>query len=235
MRLDKFLSQTAGLTRSEAKQALRKNTVTVNGSIVTDGAQKIAEDTDCIMLGQTVLSYVRFRYYLLNKPAGYVTATEDRREATVLELLHGVDTRRLFPVGRLDKDTEGLLLLTDDGALSHQLLSPRKHVDKTYLVRLSVPITPEAQRLLEEGVDIGDDTLTLPAKVQMLSEQELLLTIHEGRYHQIKRMVAAVGSEVCYLKRLSMGTLSLPKELACGSFRELTEDEITKLKQECTV
>lgn len=235
MRLDKFLSRTAGLTRSEAKQALRKHTVTVNGRIVTDGAQKIAEDTDRIMLGQTLLSYTRFRYYLLNKPAGYVTATEDSREATVLELLNGVDTRKLFPVGRLDKDTEGLLLLTDDGALSHQLLSPKKHVDKTYLVRLSVPLAPDALMLLEKGVDIGDDTPTLPAKVETLSDRELLLTIHEGRFHQIKRMVAAVGSEVCYLKRLSMGTLSLPEELACGSFRELTEDEITGLKEEHTV
>lgn len=235
MRLDKFLSRTAGLTRSEAKQALRKHTVTVNGRIVTDGAQKIAEDTDRIMLGQTLLSYTRFRYYLLNKPAGYVTATEDSREATVLELLNSVDTRKLFPVGRLDKDTEGLLLLTDDGALSHQLLSPKKHVDKTYLVRLSVPLAPDALMLLEKGVDIGDDTPTLPAKVETLSDRELLLTIHEGRFHQIKRMVAAVGSEVCYLKRLSMGTLSLPEELACGSFRELTEDEITGLKEEHTV
>lgn len=235
MRLDKFLSRTAGLTRSEAKQALRKHTVTVNGRIITDGAQKITEDTDRIMLGQTLLSYTRFRYYLLNKPAGYVTATEDSREATVLELLNGVDTRKLFPVGRLDKDTEGLLLLTDDGALSHQLLSPKKHVDKTYLVRLSVPLAPDAQMLLEKGVDIGDDTPTLPAKVETLSDRELLLTIHEGRFHQIKRMVAAVGSEVCYLKRLSMGTLFLPEELACGSFRELTEDEITGLKEEHTV
>lgn len=234
MRLDKFLSRTAGLTRSEAKQALRKHTVTVNGRAVTDGAQKIAEDTDRIMLGQTLLTYTRFRYYLLNKPAGYVTATEDSREATVFELLNGVDTRKLFPVGRLDKDTEGLLLLTDDGALSHQLLSPKKHVDKTYLVRLSVPLAPDALMLLERGVDIGDDTPTLPAKVETLSDRELLLTIHEGRFHQIKRMVAAVGSEVCYLKRLSMGTLSLPEELACGSFRELTEDEITGLKEEHT-
>lgn len=232
MRLDKFLSQTAGMTRSEAKQELKKGTVSVNGRTVKDGSVKIEEEKDCIMLGQRPLSYTRFRYFLLHKPAGYVTATEDRREPTVLELLSGMDTRNLFPVGRLDKDTEGLLLLTDDGKLAHQLLSPKKHVDKTYQVRLSRPVTAEDIQLLEKGVEIGDETPTLPAKVCQISEQELLLTIQEGRFHQIKRMAAAVGNEVCYLKRLSMGALSLPEELACGDFRALTEEEIAELKQE---
>lgn len=232
MRLDKYLSCTAHLTRSEAKQVLKKGVVTVNGAVVKSGDTKITEASDLVTLYGEPLSYAEFHYYLLHKPAGYVTATEDKRERTVLELLCGIDTKELFPVGRLDKDTEGLLLITDDGALAHRLLSPKRHVDKTYYVRLAAPLAPDFAKKLEAGVDIGDDAPTLPAKVQQLSEQELLLTIHEGRFHQIKRMAAAVGNEVCYLKRLSMGTLSLPPDLAPGAFRELTEEEIAGLKQE---
>ncbi len=232
MRLDKFLSCTAHLTRSEAKQMLKKGVVTVNGVVIKSGDTKVAEASDHVTLCGEPLSYAEFHYYLLNKPAGYVTATEDKRERTVLDLLDGIDTKELFPVGRLDKDTEGLLLITDDGALAHKLLSPKKHVDKTYYVKLTAPLSLDSVKKLEAGVDIGDDTPTLPAKVQQLSGQEILLTIHEGRFHQIKRMAVAVGNEVCYLKRLSMGTLSLPPELAPGAFRELTEEEIAGLKQE---
>lgn len=232
MRLDRFLSCTAHLTRSEAKQLLKKGVVTVNGAVVKNGDTKVSEVSDLVALCGAPLSYEEFHYYLLHKPAGYVTATEDKRERTVLELLCGIDTKELFPVGRLDKDTEGLLLITDDGALAHRLLSPKRHVDKTYYVKLAAPLSPDSVKKLEAGVDIGDGAPTLPAKVQQLSEQELLLTIHEGRFHQIKRMAAAVGNEVCYLKRLSMGTLSLPPELAPGAFRELTKEEIAGLKQE---
>lgn len=232
MRLDKFLCQTGGLTRSEAKLLLKKGMVTVNGQIEKDGDKKIDEMSDDVMLQGKKLFYEQFRYYLLHKPSGVITATQDNSQKTVLDLLSCVDTRNLFPVGRLDKDTEGLLLLTDNGKLAHKLLSPKKHVDKTYFVRLSAPLSDEAASLLASGVDIGDNELTLPAKIEILSETEIFLTILEGRFHQIKRMLAAVGNEVVYLKRLTMGPLRLPQDLPCGAFRPLSEEELEQLKQE---
>lgn len=232
MRLDKFLCQTGGVTRSEAKLLLKKGQVTVNGQTEKDGDKKINEISDSVVLQGKQLLYEQYRYYLLHKPAGVITATQDSSQKTVLDLLTGVDTRNLFPVGRLDKDTEGLLLLTDNGELAHKLLSPKKHVDKTYFVRLSKPLSDEETLLLASGVDIGDEELTLPAGVEVQSETEILLTIHEGRFHQIKRMLAALGNEVVYLKRLTMGPLSLPVDLPCGAFRPLNEDELKKLKQE---
>lgn len=232
MRLDKFLCQTGGVTRSEAKLLLKKGQVTVNGQTEKDGDKKINEISDSVVLQGKQLLYEQYRYYLLHKPAGVITATQDSSQKTVLDLLTGVDTRNLFPVGRLDKDTEGLLLLTDNGELAHKLLSPKKHVDKTYFVRLFKPLSDEETLLLASGVDIGDEELTLPAGVEVQSETEILLTIHEGRFHQIKRMLAALGNEVVYLKRLTMGPLSLPVDLPCGAFRPLNEDELKKLKQE---
>lgn len=232
MRLDKFLCETAGLTRSEAKDAVKKGFVCVNGQVVKASDCKIAEDADAVTLQGTQLSFAKFHYYLLHKPAGVITATEDKIQKTVLDLLAGVPTKNLFPVGRLDKDTEGLLLITDDGELSHKLLSPKKHVDKTYYVMLKSPISAEAVSTLMQGVDIGDEKITMPAKVQVLSDTEVELTIKEGRFHQVKRMMQAVGNEVVYLKRLSMGPLTLPADLEKGAFRPLNESEIESLKQE---
>lgn len=230
MRLDKFLCEAGAGTRSEVKQLIKKGAVTVNGEVEKAADRKVKEEDHVTLHGRT-LFFQKFRYYLLHKPSGVITATEDSRERTVMELLQGIDTRDLFPVGRLDKDTEGLLLLTNDGALAHRLLSPRKHVDKTYLVRTKLPLSEEAAGRLAEGVDIGDEKITMPAIVKRLGDTELELTIREGRFHQIKRMLSAVDNEVVYLKRLSMGTLRLPADLTPGAYRALTEEELRQLQE----
>lgn len=232
MRLDKFLCETAGFTRSEAKQAIKKGWISVNGSPVKNADMKVAEEADVVTLQGKPLSFAKFHYYLLHKPAGVITATEDKSQKTVLDLLGGIPTKNLFPVGRLDKDTEGLLLITDDGELSHKLLSPKKHVDKTYFCLLKNDISEADIKALSEGVDIGDEKPTMPASVKVLSNREVELTIREGRFHQVKRMMQAVGNEVLYLKRLSMGPLSLPDDLEKGCFKPLSDTEIAQLKQE---
>ena len=233
MRLDKFLCETGAGSRSEVKQLLKKGLVTLNGVIEKTADKKIDETKDVITLRGQVLSFAMCHYYILHKPAGVITATEDNRQDTVMSLLKDVkdvSLSKLFPVGRLDKDTEGLLLITDDGELSHRLLSPKKHVEKSYLVHLKEVISKDAIQKLETGVDIGDDALTLPAKVKVLDDKRIELTITEGRYHQVKRMLLAVGNEVTYLKRISMGGLALPNDLEKGSFRALTESEIALLQ-----
>lgn len=230
IRLDKYLSERNVGSRSQIKEFLRKGQVCVNEQIVKDGAQKIDEHEDTVFFQGKVLPSSRFRYYMLNKPAGVVTATRDKVSGTVLDLLSVDGKQELFPVGRLDKDTEGLLLITNDGELSHKLLSPKKHVSKTYYVQLKEAITDEAKKSLEEGLDIGDEKKTLPAKVKVLSPHEIHLTITEGRFHQIKRMLIAVNNEVLYLKRLQMGTLILDAKLKPGDYRELLDEEIKKLK-----
>ena len=232
MRLDKFLCETAGFTRSEAKQAIKKGWISVNGTSVKNADMKVAEEADVVTLQGKNLSFAKFHYYLLHKPAGVITATEDKSQKTVIDLLTGISTKNLFPVGRLDKDTEGLLLITDDGELSHKLLSPKKHVDKTYFCLLKKDISEADINVLSQGVDIGDEKPTMPAVVKALSEREVELTIREGRFHQVKRMMQAVGNEVLYLKRLSMGPLSLPDDLEKGCFRPLSDAEIEQLKQE---
>ncbi|MBO5166460.1 MAG: rRNA pseudouridine synthase [Lachnospiraceae bacterium] len=234
MRLDKFLCETGAGTRSEVKQLLKKGLVTVNGNTEKSPDKKIDEKEDVVTLRGERLYFAAFHYYLLHKPAGVITATEDNEQETVMSLLKDVkdvSLAKLFPVGRLDKDTEGLLLITDDGDLAHRLLSPKKHVDKTYLVRLKTPIFDEDITKLEAGVDIGDETLTMPAKVKKIHGTEIELTIKEGRYHQVKRMLLSVGNEVVYLKRLSMGTLKLPADLEKGTYRPLLPEELEQLKK----
>ena len=167
---------------------------------------------------------------MLHKPAGVITATEDREQETVMGLLGEGYRKDLFPVGRLDKDTEGLLLITNDGELSHALLNPRKHVPKTYLVQVPESLKNSQIEALEQGVDIGDDKMTMPAKVEVVDEEHILLAIHEGRYHQVKRMLTAVGSQVLYLKRITFGPLTLDEKLEKGSYRALTEIEIEQLR-----
>lgn len=229
IRLDKFLSDAGAGTRSEVKALIRQSRVTVNGQPVQKPETKIDPAKDEISADGHVLSLPGLRYYLLHKPAGYVCAVKDNLFPTVMELLPHDDS--LFPVGRLDKDTEGLLLITNDGTLTHNLLSPRRHVDKTYLAVLDRPVAPEDIPALESGLDIGDETLTLPAKLNILSDNRALLTIREGRFHQVKRMFHAVGCEVLYLKRLSLGPLVLPDDLEKGSWRELTQNEISALEE----
>ena len=230
MRLDKFLCDTAGLTRTEAKNAVKKGQIAVNGQVQKAADFKVKENTDTVTFQGKPLSYAAFHFYMLHKPAGVITATEDKKENTVMDILREEKVKNLFPAGRLDKDTEGLLLITDDGELAHNLLSPKKHVDKEYLVKVRNSISEEDCRKLSEGVDIGDEKPTAPAKVERVAEKEILLTIREGRFHQVKRMLQAVGNEVLYLKRLSMGSLRLPEDLEKGAYRPLSEEEIYKIK-----
>lgn len=238
IRLDKFLSDSGLGTRSQVKLLLKKGLVTVNGEAAKKAEQKVNPEKDLISCKGSPLSCRKFCYYLLNKPAGYVSATEDNTAPTVLSLLKNAPGRNLFPVGRLDKDTEGLLLITNDGPLAHRLLSPRHHVDKTYLVKAAGNVTPAGLARLEKGIDIGEKAPTLPAEARLLScETEngqtvslVELTIREGKFHQVKRMFQAIGHPVLYLKRISMGNLSLDKALAPGQFRALSEEEIESLK-----
>ena len=228
MRLDKFLTQAAELTRSEAKQKIKKGSVTVDGEVVKKAEMKVSSE-DAICLDGEVVTYEKYRYIMLHKPAGVVSATEDAQCQTVLDLI--TEGRKgLFPVGRLDKDTEGLLLLTNDGALAHNLLSPRKHVDKTYRVRPEKPLSAEDIHRLESGLEIGDDKPTAPAKAVITEDGDLLLTIHEGRFHQVKRMLQAIGNQVLTLERIRFGSLSLDPALSRGDYRALTEDEIKHLR-----
>lgn len=235
MRLDKFLCDMQLGTRSQVKEAVRKGLVSVNGMPVKSPDYKLDERKDIVSYAGKELVYQNFYYYMLHKPAGVVTATRDNRETTVMDLLSDACGRNLAPVGRLDKDTEGMLLVTNDGELAHRLLAPGKHVAKTYYVECSGALTTDKLTLLENGVDIGDSELTRPARVQVISQSDgsytMELTITEGRFHQVKRMVQAVGGSVTYLKRLSMGTLSLDSGLPKGSYRPLTEKELSDLKQ----
>ena len=236
MRLDKYLCETGFGTRSQVKDLLKKGQVMVNGEVVKKPELKIIETTDQILCQGKKASYQKNIYLMLHKPAGVVSATEDSREKTVLDLVRPEDRKNgLFPVGRLDKDTEGLLLLTDDGELAHRLLSPKKHVDKTYYAKIDGQITEEHVKQFREGLDIGDEKKTLPAVLTILLSgpvSEIEVTIHEGRFHQIKRMFEAVGCKVTYLKRLSMGSLVLDETLQLGEYRPLTEAELEGLTKQ---
>ena len=240
MRLDKFLGDHNIGTRKQIKEYVKNGRCSVNGEVVSKADIHIDENKDLICFDGKELSYSRFHYYMLYKPQGVVSATTDGKNKTVLDLLADENVRGLSPCGRLDIDTEGLLLLTDDGALIHKLLSPKKHVDKVYEVHLRDSLTESEIAKLQEGVDIGDKNddgspyMTLPAKVCVIGKDDthrevIHLTIHEGRFHQIKRMLEAVGNEVLFLKRLSMGSLKLDERLNPGEYRELTATELEML------
>lgn len=234
MRLDKWLSNSGIGSRKEVKKLLKTGAVTVNGKVIKDPKQHVQPDTDEVMLFDEPVQYREFIYLLMNKPAGVISATEDKRDETVIDLLD--DTHKHFdphPVGRLDKDTEGLLLLTNDGQLSHALLSPKHHVPKTYFARILGHVTEADVAAFREGVTLEDGYHTKPGELVILSagpESEIELTITEGKFHQVKRMFQAVDKEVLYLKRLSMGSLLLDEELELGEYRELTEEELDGLK-----
>jgi 16S rRNA pseudouridine516 synthase len=235
MRIDKFLANQNIGSRSQVKQYIRKGCITVNDAICKNPDTQINENEDIIKYNGALINYQQFHYYMLNKPAGCVSATNDNVHKTVLELLKDVDTRNLFPVGRLDIDTEGLLLITDDGGLAHRLLSPSKHVDKTYFACINGIADESSIEAFRNGIDIGDDKLTKPARLVILSTEEaaqtstIELTLTEGRYHQVKRCFLALKMEVTYLKRLSMGNLRLDPSLKPGDFRELTTEEINAI------
>lgn len=235
MRLDKYLAQAGMGTRSEVKKWIRSGRVLLDGRVAKRPEEAVEEVTEVLLDGERVC-YYEHEYFMLYKPAGVVSATRDRRERTVVELITCPHSRELFPVGRLDKDTEGLLILTNDGALAHDLLSPKKHVEKTYFVRVQGQVTQEDIELFAAGMDIGDEKPTKPARIfeqrtlNAGEETELKVTITEGRYHQIKRMFQKAGKPVRYLKRLSMGGLVLDDALEKGGFRRLTREEVEVLE-----
>jgi len=230
MRLDKFLCEMNIGSRSQVKTYIKQGLVSVNDIPAKSADMKIDENTAKIAFKGQILSYQKFVYYMLNKPAGVVSATQDNTADTVVSLLGDCYRKDIFPVGRLDKDTTGLLLLTNDGELAHSMLSPKKHVDKIYQVTIARPLSASDINKLEQGVDIGEEALTLPAKVEVTGTNSILLTIHEGKFHQVKRMLQAVNNQVIALKRLGFGPLLLDEALDAGSFRELTDEEVEKCK-----
>ncbi|NMA65924.1 MAG: rRNA pseudouridine synthase [Clostridiaceae bacterium] len=236
MRLDKFLRDQGIATRSEIKTYIKKGFVQVNDSIVKDPGFHIDSDKDKVILDGKTIDYNEFVYYMLNKPKGVITATNDKRTKTVLDLFpETIRRRNVFPVGRLDKDTEGLLIITDNGTFAHNLLAPKKRVIKLYEARLDQYPTEGAEEIFAEGVVLEDGYKSLPASLEILpSENEIIarVKIYEGKFHQVKRMFKSVGANVIALKRLSMGGVSLDEALMPGEYRELTEEEIAILKGE---
>ena len=250
MRLDKYLADMGAGSRSQVKQLIKKGAVRINGKTANDpGAAVTGADT--VECNGAVISYRDHFYFMLNKPAGVITATEDDRQKTVLDLFPENIRKRLFPVGRLDKDTVGLLLITDDGALAHRLLAPKSHVDKVYLAGTDLPVTEEDVKQFAKGLTLTDGTELMPAGLEIwtgdvkaesfgklitkTSETNghlSLVTIREGKFHQIKRMFEACGKKVVYLKRLSMGSLTLDPALLEGEWRELTGEEVLSLQRE---
>ncbi len=235
MRIDKYLSNMGFGSRKEVKILLKTKAVEVNGKVVRDPKVHVDEHADQVLVGGEPVAYTEFIYLLMNKPQDVISATEDKYDQTVIDLLAEEDRHfEPFPVGRLDKDTEGFLLLTNDGKLAHELLSPKKHVDKTYYAKIEGIVTEEDTKAFEEGVTLDDGYVTKPASLNILESaafSEIELTITEGKFHQVKRMFESVGKRVVYLKRLSMGPLSLDPELDLGEYRHLTEEEVNSLKQ----
>lgn len=229
-RLDKIISATGKKSRREVREMVRQGRVLVDGKPAPAADMKVDPQTAVILLDGEPLGYEKFTYVMLHKPAGVLTATEDRRQETVLDLLPPELRRRaLSPVGRLDKDTEGLLLLTNDGQLAHRLLSPKSHVDKVYYARVDGALEPGDIAAFAAGMTLGDGLECLPAGLEILSPTEALVTLREGKFHQVKRMLAVRGKPVLYLKRLSMGRLRLDPALAPGAWRMLTEEERSAL------
>lgn len=235
IRLDKYLADMGIGTRQEVKQYIRKGRITVDGEKIKKPEYKVGLDDQTVCFDGTVVSYAAYEYYMLNKPGGTISATEDKKQSTVIDLIESKKRKDLFPVGRLDKDTEGLLLITNDGALAHRLLSPKKHVDKVYYAEIDGQVTGQTVKLFASGLNIGteeQEEWTRPAKLVVLESgltSRISLTIQEGKFHQVKRMFQAVGMDVTYLRRESMGPLTLDPALKAGEYRELTETEVKQL------
>lgn len=233
-RLDKIIAATGRYSRREVKLLIRQGRVLVDGKAPRSSEEKVDGEAASITVDGIALHYQKYTWIMLHKPAGVLSATEDGRGKTVLDLLpEELRRRNLFPVGRLDKDTEGLLLLTNEGGLAHDLLSPRHHVDKVYYARCSGPLSQEDCWAFAEGMVLEDGTRCLPAGLEILSsgaQSEALVTLREGKFHQVKRMLAACGAPVTYLKRLKMGNLTLDPNLPPGEFRFLSEDEVELLR-----
>ncbi len=227
MRLDKYLTGARIGSRSEVKDLIRKGCVKANGTVIKDVSYHVLPD-DEICVNNSTVTYKEHVYYMLNKPAGYVSATEDNKDKTVLDLFPEKLRKGLFPAGRLDKDSVGLLIITDDGDFAHRLMSPRKHVDKRYLIRTDAPLLAEDAQAFSEGIVLADNTVFRSATLEISPEDptEAVVTISEGKYHQIKRMTESRGKKVIYLKRLSVGNLMLDPDLPEGSYRELSDEEV---------
>lgn len=234
-RIDKILSNLGYGSRSEIKKYCKQGSVVVNGSEVSNPGTQVDTENDEILFNGEEVIYREYIYLMMNKPDGYISATTNKYDPTVLDL---IDLSYLafepFPVGRLDKDTEGLLVLTNDGKLSHRVLSPKKHVPKTYYAKIDGVVTEEDVEAFLEGVVLDDGYKTMPSQLNILKsddESEIELTIHEGKFHQVKRMFESVGKKVVYLKRLSMGNLKLDESLELGEYRELTDEEVKLIEE----
>ena len=229
-RIDKIIASQGLYSRSDVKYMVNKKRITIDGKVVTSASQKADVDKNEIMLDGKPFVVKKQIYLMLNKPKGYVSATEDKKQQTVLELVPpALKGRDLFPAGRLDKDTTGLMIITDDGVLAHNILSPKKHVQKIYRVELDIPVTEEMQKGFAEGVELNDGVCK-DAKLTILGEKTAEVTLREGRYHQIKRMFGCFGAKVVELHRIAMGELFLPDDLPEGQCRELTEEDLQKLQ-----
>ncbi|CAM4234666.1 pseudouridine synthase [Lederbergia lenta] len=235
MRIDKLIANLGYGSRKEVKKILKNGSVTVNGKTVKDAKVHVDTVNDSIMILGEEIHYKEFIYLMMNKPPGVISATEDSRDETVVDLLAHADmVYTPFPVGRLDKDTEGFLLLTNDGQLAHQLLSPKKNVPKTYFAVINTEVTAEDVEEFKKGVTLDDGYHTKSGELKVLKSglrSDIELTITEGKFHQVKRMFEAVGKKVIYLKRISMGPLKLDDSLSLGEYRELSEEEINLLKE----
>lgn len=231
IRIDKFVSEQAGITRSEAKTAIKKKQVTINGAVVKSADAKLDTEKDIVAYSGKELIYREFMYIMLNKPDGVVCATRDELSETVLQLLPPELIRKgLFPAGRLDKDTEGFVFITDDGALAHKMLSPKSHVEKEYIVTLEKPCEEKYKDIFALGVTIDGGEKCMPAQLIFTDNKNVVrLILHEGKYHQVKRMMAAVGNKVTHLKRIRIGGIELDETLEAGKAREITREEIEKL------
>ena len=230
MRIDKFLANSGTGTRKEVREFLKQKRVKVNGVLETEAKTHVDEENDIVTFDGERVEYKEFLYIMLNKPQDVISATDDERHRTVLDLLPEPLTKvGLFPVGRLDKDTEGLLVLTNDGKMAHELLTPKKHVPKRYYVELKKALSKDEAKILENGVELETFT-TKPAKVEFITEDKVFIIISEGKYHQVKRMFKCVGNRVLFLKRTGMGNLGLDESLNPGEYRELTADELELLQ-----
>lgn len=234
-RIDKVLSNLGYGSRSELKKICKNGLVKVNGKVINNPGVQVDVENDEIIFDGEKVTYKEFIYLMLNKPDGYISVTFDKRDPIVLDLIDKEDlVFEPFPVGRLDKDTEGLLVLTNDGQLAHRVLSPKKHVPKTYYAKIEGVVTEDDIKAFAKGVTLDDGYETMPAELVILKSDEISeieLTIHEGKFHQVKRMFESVDKKVIYLKRLSMGKLQLDKNLALGEYRELTDEEIKMIEE----
>ncbi len=234
LRIDKLLANRGFGSRKEVKSLLKSGAVQINGVAIKDSSKHVNVESDSVTVHGEIIEYKEFIYLMLNKPQGVISATEDHLHDTVLDLLEMEDSvYNPFPVGRLDKDTEGLLLLTNDGQLAHQLLSPKKHVPKTYIAIIEGEVTQVDVEAFRNGVTLDDGYETMPAELKIISSglrSEIEVIIEEGKFHQVKRMFESVGKRVIYLKRVKMGPLPLDESLELGEYRELTDDEVLQLK-----